>query len=315
MERKDRYNDYSSYIKKTFGERAQKVSLDVGFTCPNRDGSKDLKGCTYCNNDTFSPSYCEPIKSVTQQLNEGIGFFSKKYKAQKYLAYFQAYSNTYGQADVLRTLYDEALAHPEIIGLVIGTRCDCVSEEIADLLESYAKKCYVSVEFGIESTLDKTLDRINRCHTFQETIDGYNLLKDRGIHLGGHMILGLPGETQEEILGHAARLNQLPLETLKIHQLQIVKHTMMAFEFKKEPESFQLFELDDYIELVSDFVTQLRPGIVIERFVSESPASLLIAPKWGLKNFVVTDKILKRLEEKDAWQGKAYTELNEELAQ
>ncbi|NQY67286.1 MAG: TIGR01212 family radical SAM protein [Flavobacteriales bacterium] len=306
MERKERYNDYSSYIKKTFGERAQKVSLDVGFSCPNRDGTKDSKGCTYCNNDTFNPAYCEPKKSVTQQLNEGIGFFSKKYKSQKYLAYFQAYSNTYGQLDVLKKLYDEALSHPEIIGLVIGTRCDCVNEEIASLLQDYAKDYYVSVEFGIESTLDKTLDRINRCHTFEETIAGYELLKDRGIHLGGHMILGLPGETQEEILSHAQRINELPIKSLKIHQLQIVKHTMMAFEFKREPESFQLFELDDYIELVSEFVTQLRPNIVIERFVSESPARLLIAPKWGLKNFVVTDKILKKLEEKEAWQGKNF---------
>ena len=309
MERKERYNDYSSYIKNTFGGRAQKISLDVGFTCPNRDGTKDNKGCTYCNNDTFNPKYCEPTKSVTQQLDEGIGFFSGKYKSQKYLAYFQAYSNTYGQVDLLKKLYDEALAHPEIVGLVIGTRCDCVNPEIADLLESYAKEVYVSVEFGIESTLDKTLDRINRCHTFQETIDGYELLKDRGIHLGGHMILGLPGENHEEILSHAHRLNQLPLETLKIHQLQIVKHTMMAYEYSKEPEAFQLFDLDDYIELAAEFVTLLRPDIVIERFVSESPARLLIAPKWGLKNFVVTDKILKRLEELDAYQGKQFEQL------
>ena len=190
--------------------------------------------------------------------------------------------------------------------MVIGTRCDCVNKEVAELLESYAKKYYISVEFGIESTLDKTLNKINRCHSFQDTIDGYELLKNRGIHLGGHMILGLPGETKEEILSHTSNLNQLPLETLKIHQLQIVKHTTMAFEFKKEPEAFQLFELDDYIELISEFVTLLKPEIVIERFVSESPAHLLIAPKWGMKNFEVTDKILKRLEEKDAWQGKYY---------
>lgn len=290
-----------------FSERIQKISLDTGFTCPNRDGSKGVGGCTYCNNNTFNPDYCEPEKSITQQLEEGISFFSKKYKTQQYLAYFQAYTNTYSDLDILRKMYTEAVEFPGVIGLVIGTRPDCVNEEIISILEEIAKKYYVSLEFGVESTLNRTLEIVNRCHTFEETQAAYELAKNRGIHLGAHMILGLPGETREEMLNHAVELSKLPIKSLKLHQLQIVKHTLMAFQYKNTPEMFNLFELDDYIEFITDFIGFLRPDIIIERFTSESPTDLLIAPKWGgLKNFEVVAKIEKRLEEKDTWQGKFY---------
>jgi radical SAM protein (TIGR01212 family) len=302
-----RYNDYSSFLKNKFAERVQKISLDTGFTCPNSDGSKGVGGCTYCNNNTFNPDYCKPEKSITQQLKEGVDFFASKYKAQQYLAYFQAYTNTYADISLLKKMYHEAVEHPGVIGLVIGTRPDCINEEIVAILEEIAQNHYVSLEFGVESTLNRTLEIVNRCHTFEETKAAYELAKNRRIHLGAHMILGLPGESREEMLNHAVELSKLPINSLKLHQLQIVKNTMMAFQYKHKPEMFNLFGLEDYLEFITDFVGLLRPDIIIERFSSQSPTDLLIAPYWGgLKNFELVAKVEKRLEEKNSWQGKFY---------
>jgi len=300
-----RYNDYSSFIKSRFSERVQKVSLNTGFTCPNRDGTKGVGGCTYCNNNTFSPDYCKPDKSITQQLDEGIEFFAKKYKTQQYLAYFQAYTNTYADIDLVKELYKEAIGHPKVIGLVIGTRPDCINKDLIDFLSELSNKYYISLEFGVESTLDRTLNIINRCHSFEETVMAYELSKNKGLHLGAHLIIGLPGETKEDILNHAIEISKLPINSLKLHQLQVVKHTMMAIQLKKNPELFSLFSLDEYIDLITDFIALLRPDIIIERFISQSPTDLLIAPKWnGLKNFEIVDKIDKKLVEKNLWQGK-----------
>jgi radical SAM protein (TIGR01212 family) len=302
-----RYTDYSSFIKNKFSERVQKVSLDTGFTCPNRDGTKGTGGCTYCNNNTFNPYYCKPSKSITEQLDEGIDFFAKKYKTQKYLAYFQAYTNTYADIDLVKELYIEAINHPKVIGLVIGTRPDCINEDLIDFLSELAKDNYIAVEFGVESTLNRTLELVNRCHTFEETKAAYKLCNKRGLHLGAHMIIGLPGETREDILNHARELSKLPIATLKLHQLQVVKHTMMAIQLKEKPKMFELYDVDSYINLITDFVALLRPDIIIERFISESPAHLLLAPKWnGLKNFEIVAKIDKKLIEKDLWQGKLF---------
>ncbi len=305
------YNDYSSFIKRNFDQRVQKISLNTGFTCPNRDGTKGIGGCTYCNNNTFSPDYCKPAKSITQQMEEGISFFSKKYKTQKYFAYFQSYTNTYSDIDLLRRMYLEAVDYPGVIGLVIGTRPDCINEEIVDILSEISKKVFVSLEFGVESTLNRTLSLINRCHTFEETAAAYELASNKGLHLGAHMILNLPGESREDILNHAKELSKLPINTLKIHQLQIVKHTVMAIQFKETPEMFNLLNLEEYVELISNFVGLLRPDIIIDRFISESPKHLLIAPDWGgIKNFEIVDKIEKKLLEKNSWQGKYYSPVN-----
>lgn len=309
------YTDYSTFIKNKFGERVQKISLDTGFTCPNRDGTKGFGGCTYCNNNTFNPYYCKPSKSITQQLDEGISFFSKKYppvsvrtgKTQQYLAYFQAYTNTYADIELVKELYLEAINHPKIIGLVIGTRPDCINAELIQFLADLAKTNYISLEFGVESTINKTLDFINRCHTFEETIAAYELAKNKGLHLGAHLIIGLPGESRDEMLNHAVEISKLPINTLKIHQLQIVKHTMMARQYETNPKLFQLFTSEEYIDFMVEFVSRLRSDIIIERFTSESPAHLLITPKWnGLKNFEITAKIEKRMREKNVWQGKNY---------
>lgn len=302
-----RYLNYATFIKRRFGQRVQKISLDIGFSCPNRDGSKGYGGCTYCNNSTFNPDYCGPEKSIKKQLEDGISFFSKKYKNQKYLAYFQAYTNTYSDLDSLKELYEEALNVSDIIGLVIGTRPDCVSEELIVYLSTLAEKYFISLEFGVESTLNKTLLKVNRCHTFEDTVKAFDLCKNRGVDLGAHLIIGLPGENRQELLEHAKRISNLPIQTLKLHHLQIVKKSIMAVQYKRDPEDFDLFTAEDYISFISEFITYLRPDIVIERFISEAPLDLLIAPKWnGLKNFEIVAKIDKYLVEKNLWQGKNY---------
>ncbi|MCP3673302.1 MAG: TIGR01212 family radical SAM protein [Gammaproteobacteria bacterium] len=302
-----RYNNYSTFIKSNFEQRVQKISLDTGFTCPNRDGTKGVGGCTYCNNNSFNPDYCKPQKSIAQQLQEGIDFFSKKYKSQKYMAYFQAYTNTYSDFELLKELYTEAVSHPDVIGMVIGTRPDCINEDIINFLSELSKNYYISLEFGVESTINRTLELINRCHSYADTEQAYELAVNKGLHLGAHMIIGLPGESREEILNHASALSKLPISTLKLHQLQIIKNTMMAYQLKNTPEMFKLFSIDEYIDLMTDFIALLRPDIIIERFISESPIELLLAPKWGgLKNFAIVDMIDKKLIEKDLWQGKHY---------
>lgn len=305
-----RYLDYSSFIKLNFGERVQKISLDIGFSCPNRDGSKGYGGCTYCNNNTFNPDYCEPNKSVKQQLEEGISRFSTKYKTQKYLAYFQAYTNTYSDFESLKIMYEDALNVPNVIGLVIGTRPDCISDEVIDYLSFLSKTYFISLEFGVESTSNKTLEKVNRCHSYDDSIATFNKCKNRGFHLGAHLIIGLPGETEEDLLNHAIEVSKLPIDTLKLHHLQIVKQSIMASQYKRNTEDFNLFTPESYIDFITKFVTLLRPNIVIERFISQAPIDLLIAPKWnGLKNFEMVAQIDKQLEIENIWQGKNYTEV------
>ena len=307
MQTEKRYNDFSSFIREKFGGRVQKVSIDAGFTCPNKDGSKGTGGCTYCNNNTFNPDYCKPIKPIKVQIEEGISFFSKKYKAQKYLAYFQAFTNTYAPLSDLKKMYEEALDHKDVIGLVIATRPDSIKDEVLDYLQELAVAGnFIKLEFGLESTKNETLEVINRCQTHEEAIDAFSRAKGRGLHLGGHLILGLPGESKADMLEHARMVSELPINTLKIHHLQIVKHTMMAVQFKKTPEMFTFMELDEYIDFVVDFVELLNPEIIIERFFSESPARMLIYPKYGLKNFEVKHLVEKRLEERNVMQGRLF---------
>lgn len=303
---KVRYLNYNQVLKTTFAERVQKISINAGFTCPNRDGSKGTGGCTYCNNQTFSPEYCKPTRTVSRQVEEGIGFFHHKYQAQHYLAYFQSYTNTYDTIDKLKAIYDEALAFPKVVGLVVGTRPDCVNDELLDYFAELSRKCYVMIEYGIESTNDETLEFINRGHDFACAEKAIVATAARGIKTGAHIILGLPRESREVILGHAAKLSRLPIDALKIHQLQLVRGTRMAKQFVENPEWFNLFSASEYVDLVVDFLERFNPDIAIERFVSQSPQKLLIAPEWGLKNFEFTAKIEKRLEERDTWQGKLF---------
>ena len=300
------YNDFAAFLKQYFTCKVQKISINAGFTCPNRDGSKGQGGCTYCNNQTFNPEYCHTDKSVRTQLEEGKRFFSYKYPDMKYLAYFQAYTNTYGELQELKNKYLEALQTEDVVGLVIGTRPDCMPDELLDYLEELNKQHFLLVEYGIESTNDQTLIRINRGHTFAETVDAIERTASRGILTGGHVILGLPGESPEEIVSQADTLSRLPLTTLKLHQLQLIRGTRMAYEYYKNPEEFHLFGVDEYIDLVIDYVEHLRPDIVLERFISQSPKKLLIAPDWGLKNYEFTARVQKRMKERGSYQGKLY---------
>ena len=301
------YNDLGDFLRNIFPYKVQKISLNAGFTCPNRDGSKGWGGCTYCNNQTFSPEYRHTERSITQQLDEGVRFFSRKYPDMKYLAYFQAYTNTYDEMERLKAIYEEALNYPGVVGLIVGTRPDCVPDALLDYFAELAKKTFVMVEYGLESTLDKTLLRINRGHTQAESEEAIRKTAGRGIYTGAHLILGLPGETKEEILHHADIISSLPLTTVKLHQLQLIRNTRMAKEFSDRPDEFHLYTADEYIELVVDFVEKLNPSITIERFVSQSPKELLIAPDWGLKNFEFTAKVLKRMKERGAYQGRTFT--------
>ena len=307
MTERKRYREFGDFLRERFPFKAQKIAINAGFTCPNRDGSKGRGGCTYCNNQTFNPGYCQTDKSVADQLAEGVRFFSRKYPEMRYLAYFQAYTSTYGEQERLERLYEEALSYPGVVGLVIGTRPDCVPDRLLDYLAHLSERVLVLVEYGVESTLDRTLRRINRGHDFAEAEEAIRRTAARGIAVGAHLILGLPGESRDEILGHADRLSDLPLTTLKLHQLQLIRHTRMALEFERQPEDFHLFTVDEYIDLAIDFIERLDPAIALERFVSQSPKELLIAPDWGLKNYEFTARVNRRLAERDSWQGKCRT--------
>ena len=304
MTERKRYREFGDFLRERFPFKAQKIAINAGFTCPNRDGSKGRGGCTYCNNQTFNPGYCQTDKSVADQLAEGVRFFSRKYPEMRYLAYFQAYTSTYGEQERLERLYEEALSYPGVVGLVIGTRPDCMPDRLLDYLACLSERVLVLVEYGVESTLDRTLRRINRGHDFAEAEEAIRRTAARGIAVGAHLILGLPGESRDEILGHADRLSELPLTTLKLHQLQLIRHTRMALEFERQPEDFHLFMVDEYIDLAIDFIERLDPAITLERFVSQSPKELLIAPDWGLKNYEFTARVNRRLAERDSWQGK-----------
>lgn len=306
MDNSMRYNDFAGFLAGEFPFKVQKISVNAGFTCPNRDGTKGFGGCTYCNNQTFNPAYCRDDRSVTMQLEEGKRFFVRKYPQMKYLAYFQAYTNTYGELELLKRMYEEALAVEGVVGLVIGTRPDCMPDSLLDYLEEVNRRTFLLVEYGIESADDRTLERINRGHSFACTEDTVRRTAARGIRTGGHVILGLPGESREDLIKQAERLSELPLTTLKMHQLQLIRGTRMAYEYALHPEEFHLFSADEYIDLVIDYVEHLRPDLILERFVSQSPRELLIAPDWGLKNHEFTDRVKKRMKERDAWQGKAY---------
>ena len=299
-----RYNEYGLWLKEQLGVKVQKISLNAGFTCPNRDGRVGVGGCTYCNNQTFNPDYCVTTKSITRQLEEGKHFFSRKYPDMKYLAYFQAYTNTYDSLQNLKAKYEEALSVPDVIGLVIGTRPDCMPNDLLDYLSDLNHRTFLFVEYGIESIYDATLSRINRGHTHAQTADAVTRTAACGIRTGAHLILGLPGESREAILAEAGILSALPLTTLKLHQLQLIKGTRMAQEFAEQPSDFHLFTPDEYIDLVIDFIERLRPDLVLERFVSQSPSSLLALPGWGLKNHEFVDRLRARMQTRNTHQGR-----------
>lgn len=295
------YYDYGTWIRRRFPFRVQKISVDAGFTCPNRDGRLSTGGCIYCDNRTFNPSYCQRHDSITRQLEAGKQFFARKYPEMKYLAYFQAYTNTYASLDHLKAIYEEALRVQDVVGIVIGTRPDCISDALLDYLEELNQRCFLIVEYGVESANDDTLRRINRGHTFEQSRQAIVQTHERGILTGAHIILGLPGEDTQENLRQAPIISALPIDILKIHQMQIIRGTRLAEMFEREP--FHIYDVDEYISLIASYIQRLRKDLVLERFVSQSPNDMRIAPHWGLKNHEFTDRLNNYLKEHDIHQG------------
>lgn len=295
------YCDYGTWIRSRFPFRVQKISVDAGFTCPNRDGRLSTGGCIYCDNRTFNPSYCQRHDSITRQLEAGKQFFARKYPEMKYLAYFQAYTNTYASLDHLKVIYEEALRVQDVVGIVIGTRPDCISDALLDYLEELNQRCFLIVEYGVESANDDTLRRINRGHTFEQSRQAIVQTHQRGILTGAHIILGLPGEDTQENLRQAPVISALPIDILKIHQMQIIRGTRLAEMFEREP--FHIYDVDEYIHLIASYIQRLRKDLVLERFVSQSPNDMRIAPHWGLKNHEFTDRLNNYLKEHDIHQG------------
>ena len=303
-----RYNSFTGYFREKYGCRLQKIVIDAGFTCPNRDGRVGTGGCTYCNNAAFHPNYSTPDKPVLQQIEEGIEFHKGRYRnTHDYLAYFQSFSNTYAPLEVLREFYGQALEHPSVRGIVVGTRPDCIDDEKLDYFQALSKDKVVIIEYGIESCYDKTLRRINRGHDFAAAVRAVEATAARGIFQGAHFIMGLPGESREELIGMAPIINELPLNTLKFHQLQIIKGTAMEREYERVPEDFISFTLDGYVDFCVDFLEYLRPDLYIERFAGEVPPRFVNHTPWGLiRNTELLRLLDKRLQERDTYQGRLY---------
>ena len=308
------YNSYSGYFRRLFGRRVQKLSVDAGFTCPNRDGTAGYGGCTFCTNGAFTPSYCTPAKSISQQIGEGIDFHRNRYRsASDYLVYFQSFSNTYAPVEVLRERYAEALAHPLVAGIVIGTRPDCIDDEKLDLLCDIARTKYVAVEYGIESVNDDTLRAVNRGHDFAAARRAVEMTAARGLHTGAHFIIGFPNESDTDIIDSVETINSLPLTTVKFHQLQVFRGTAMAAEYDRNPERFPFRTVDEYIDLMVEILRRLRPDIVVERFASEAPPRYHHGRNWGLlRNETLWSMLEKRLNELGAYQGEKFVSLQSE---
>ena len=288
-----KYVEFGPWLQSELGCKVQKISVNAGMTCPNRDGTLGTGGCTFCNNQTFNPAYCRTEKSVTQQLEEGKQFFARKYPAMKYLAYFQAYTNTYAELARLVSLYEEALRVPDVVGLVIGTRPDCMPDNLLDYLEELNRRTFLIVEYGVESANDETLLRINRGHTFRQSCEAIRRMAERGIRVGAHVILGFPWEPFDELMRQAEEIGRLPLTTLKLHQLQIIRGTQLAREYAEHPWAVPTAE--EYIDLVLHYISRLPYGLVMERFVSQSPPEMVIAPQWGLKNHEFANLLRNRI--------------------
>lgn len=302
-----RLNAYSDYFRKQFGARVQKITIDAGFTCPNRDGTCGRGGCTFCNNKAFNPSYNDPDNSITEQIRQGMEFHRTRYrKASQYLAYFQAYSNTYADLSILKSRYEQALKIPGIIGIVIGTRPDCVDEEKLDYFRELSERSFVVVEYGIESLLNKTLQRVNRGHDVETTIRAIHETAKRGIRVGGHMIIGLPGETKEDFLDSAAQLANWPLNNIKFHQLQVIRGTAMAQEYMAQPEDFVGFTMEEYLDSMKVIIEHLNPAFVVERIAGEVSPGMGLREGWGVRYDVVLRTFEELLEKNNTWQGKYY---------
>ncbi len=292
-------------MKKEFGSTVYKVNVDAGFTCPNRDGTLGVTGCIYCNNDSFRPVSCRPALPIGEQVRNGISHVAKRYNADRFIVYFQPYTNTYAPVEELEVLYREALnASPSVIGLAIGTRPDAIDGDKLSLLSALSKDHFILIEYGLQSIYDRSLEFINRGHNYETFLKAIELTKGRGIRIGAHIIAGFPTETREETLAMAEEVSSLQIEFLKIHQLQVVKDTPLEGIFRDNP--FYTFSYDDYVLFVADFLERLSPEIVIQRLFATAPDSILVAPEWGRNRHQILRDIEKALQDRDSWQGKKY---------
>lgn len=299
-----RYRSFGSFMRSRFGFTVYKVNVDAGFTCPNRDGTLGLSGCIYCNNDSFRPNSCKPSLSLSEQIQNGITHIRKRYKANKFIVYFQPYTNTYAPTETLRELYAGALRHPDVIGLAIGTRPDSVDEEKISMIEELATDCFMLIEYGLQSIFDKSLAFIHRGHDYEAFLKAIEMTRDRGIHIGAHLIAGFPTETREEMLSMAEEISSLPVGFLKVHQLQVVRDTPLADMYQETP--FQTFGYEEYLDFIADFIELTSPNIVFQRLFATAPGSILVAPDWDRSRYQILSDIEKRLETRDTCQGKKY---------
>lgn len=293
-------------MRRFFADRVQKISVNPGFSCPNRDGKISVGGCTFCNNRSFSPDYCLQGNNLTEQIKNGLQFFAHKPDYKQFIVYFQSYSNTYAPVEMLQKCYNEALQVEGVVGLAIGTRPDCVPPDVLDLLADLSKKHFILLELGVESTHNDTLQRINRGHDFETSVDAICRAHEQGILTAAHLIVGLPGENRARILESADKMAHLPIDMIKLHQLQIIKNTALAQQFLSDPNSIPLYSCEEYIDLCIDFMERLRPDICIERFVSQSPPQWRIAPNWQLKNYEFVHRLEARIQERGAFAGRLF---------
>ena len=299
-----RFRAFGPYMREHYGAPVHKVNVDAGFTCPNRDGTLGVSGCIYCNNDSFRPNSCKSTLSVAEQVRNGIAYVKKRYHAVHILVYFQPFTNTYAPVEELTSLYLEALSEPSVIGLAIGTRPDAVDREKIEMLQDLAKRYFILVEYGLQSIYDKSLEYIRRGHDYQTFLNAITLTRDRGLHIGAHIIAGIPGETRQEMLAMADELSHLPIEFLKVHQLQVVRDTPLEGLYEREP--FHTFGYEEYLDFIVDFIERLSPDIVLQRLFATAPDSILVAPLWGRNRHQILRDIEKRLELRDTYQGKKF---------
>jgi radical SAM protein (TIGR01212 family) len=303
-----RYHAWNEHVTARHGGRVQKVSIIGGFTCPNRDGLVGTGGCIFCNNASFTPGYLSRRQPITEQIDAGLGFLQRRYPGTlRYIAYFQSYSNTYGEFERLRACYQEALAHPQISGLAIGTRPDCLPDEVLDYLATLAREHIIELEIGVESCNDAALARVNRGHDFACSVDAIQRAAARGLEVTAHLMLGLPGETRESMLDGARQLSALPIKALKLHQLQLVRGTALAREWQRDPDSVPLLDEQACIELLADFIERLSPAILLQRVGSEVPPSQKLAPQWNLRLSELAPRLSAELARRGSWQGCRYT--------
>jgi radical SAM protein (TIGR01212 family) len=299
-----RYYQYSFHLRQRYGARVQRVSVDAGFTCPNVDGTVALGGCTFCDNRSFSPSRRLPKQDIREQIDEGIRHLKRRYECDQFIAYFQPATNTYAPVDKLRDLYEQALAHPQVVAMSIGTRPDCVPDDVLDLLEEVAARTDLTVEYGMQTMHDRSLDWMNRGHHHDAMLDAMERSRGRGFEICAHIMLGLPGETHEDMLATAREVARLQLDDVKIHNLYAVEHTPLAEQVRRG--EVRLLERDEYLATLIDFLELLPPEMIVERVSGDAPESFFIGPSWCLDKPAVLLALQAEMERRDTWQGRRF---------